>query len=148
MKNFLFASCFGLIFALAGSSAQATTWVFVGESPVDKVYVDSESVVGKKSGPKEVWTKTESISPDCMSDYPRALRKCSTRVLLYERHFKDKTFCAVQAVFYFTDGTTQGFTDDCRPKRVVPDSVPDAVWKYVYKPQVEVQSPQIQQPEP
>jgi len=149
LKKGLFVLSFLLIMlSLNINSVQAANWVLVGDSNATTVYVDGDSVIDGPSGSKEAWTKTEFKSPDCTSDYPKALRKCSTRVVVYEKHFKDKTFCPVQAVFYFADGSSQGYTDDCRPKRVVPDTVPEAVWKYVFKPPAIDPSPQIHPLEP
>lgn len=129
MKRWSLLLLLALATVSAPSSMEAANWKVVGEGGAVTIYIDTASISGGQAGPREAWLKTEYGSPNCSTGLKN---KCIANFLSYERYFSDKSFCTLEVLCHFSDGTDQRLSFSCRPVRLSPDSLGELVWKYLY----------------
>jgi len=115
------------------TATEAANWQYIGKGDEQTAYIDTSSISGSPNGPKEAWTKHELTPPDCTSRYAKSINQCISNYMVYERHFKNKTFCILENIFFFMDGTNSSSASSGVPNRIIPDSLGEAVWEYLYQ---------------
>ena len=133
MKKRLLTFC--LIVIAAGSAllpVEAAKWVQISESASVNVYIDIDSIAGGSMGPRDAWVRIDLKTPDCDSVAAKSMNNCIASAQTRERYFADKTFCNLQAVFNFADGTNWQMDYKCEPDKVRPVSLSAEVWKFLY----------------
>lgn len=55
------------------------------------------------------------------------------RIVTYEKFFDNKTYCILEHVNFFTDGTTNSESAYCHPFRIVPESIAERRWNYIFR---------------
>lgn len=116
--------------------SEAATWVKINEvetTSLKKVwYIDTDSIQINKSGTREVWMKTTFYPPDPTTDHSgkKVQKDSALSFLLFN---SEKYFCTQEMVEYYTNGSSSSFSFKCDLKKVVPDTVGEAVWKFLYK---------------
>jgi hypothetical protein len=115
--------------------ASAANWKQVAKSQDGRtLYIDTTSISGETNGPKEAWIKRQYNPQECTSDFAKLMKKCIVSSSTYERYYKDKSVCILQAVHYFADGTSYGGDPlSCTPRKIVPESVSEVIWEYLYR---------------
>lgn len=125
-----------IIFAVLSVSApsEAVNWLYIGGREGISLHVDTDTVTEAADGVKEAWFMLQYNPPDCTSDYAKRLNKCVTNYTTLEWHYSNRTLCMYGFVHYFTDGTNTGFrTVSCQPQKVIPGSLGEMKWKYLYR---------------
>ena len=115
------------------TTSEAARWEWIGDAGDNKHYIDTESISGGPDGFKRAWTKVESATPDCTSEFAIGQDKCVSYFLTYDRYYHNRSKCMTQSQWYFTDGTTVGFKHQCERERVIPGSIGEIAWKYLFQ---------------
>ena len=136
MKNGL-AFLFLMVFILqVPTMGEAANWVKVAESestsPKMIRYVDTESIVITKSGGREVWTKSVFDPPkDTTDNYGQKVNLDNT--LSFILYTVEKYYCTKEIVEYYTNGKSSSYSYPCDLKKIPPETIGEAVWKFLYK---------------
>lgn len=134
---------------LMPSSSEAANWKWVADSTATVIYMDIESVSGGSAGPKDAWFRIALKEPDCTSPEAVAQSSCVLSAESNTRYFSDKSFCALEQITYYKNGTKQITyykntpKSPCTPKRYDPDTLDDtlslAMWEVLYRPSAAAQ---------
>jgi len=117
-------------------TGKAANWVNIAESTSgsSKItrYVDADSIQTTKVGTREVWLKTTFDPPDITTDHlgQKAQRESALSFLTFT---SEKYLCVRKLVEYYTDGKSSSVSSVCEFTKVVPDTVGEAVWEYLFK---------------
>lgn len=125
----------------SANPAEAAKWDRVAESKTEILYIDMESIIGNPDGSKDVQVKYVHKTPEC-TDWPKLIqennivyeRKCKEKMVGYDRLFKNKSSCSLQIMSYFTDGTHLDNSISCNPTKIIPGTVNESLWEYLYRP--------------
>ena len=134
----------------ASIHAEAATWELIGGTKNIKAFIDTESISGGPNGPKECWIKYELAKPNCTVAIAKSKNKCFSSMISLAREDNNKTYCDLQQTYYFTDGTDQSTTLTCKYKNIIPGSLGEKIWKYLYPatPSRPVEAPPTPEPTP
>lgn len=115
---------------------EAANWVKVGESasnsPKIMRYIDADSVQTTKSGAREAWEKTTYDPPDPRTD-STGKKVYAGNVLSFTVYTNDKYYCSQEIVEYYTNGSSASYSFKCELKKIPPDTIGEAIWKFLFK---------------
>ena len=132
-----------VITTLLTTAAYAATWEIVPGLKNEHFihYVDTESISGTPPGPVEAWkmVKNNLSDPTTRSgycDYPSKdpNSKCIEKFITRWRFFSNKASCLLRQENHYSDKTIKIFEHECKPEVVVPGSMGELTWNFVYQP--------------
>ena len=118
-----------VVMALLPTNTEAANWVLIDKGGANTNYIDKDSITNGPGGSKEVWEKSEYAPPIYFEPH----KKYIANALSYTRFFGNKSFCSLDIIHYYTDGTNSSFKGQCSPIRIAPESVGESEWEYLFK---------------
>jgi len=132
-KGFLLAIV--LLAIVSYQNCEAATWTQIGQVQdkesivgyIDKGSVQDVSSFFSPQDKYEIWEKWTFSPPRVMNT------KVVPEILYLTQYKKNHQYCVREIWYVYADEARQKNSFSCEYQRVVPDSINELVWKYIFK---------------